>query len=147
MTSIYISGFIKIRSPICEINKPHFSRFPLPLASPTTWLSRGNDCYPDNLCRSASQPPNFHRSSTSTSTELTKALEIHPSSPKESKSGHILSITYIRLGLILPTSFHPYLSTLSDFKNFLFPPPTPPPPIFRSPTGSSRSGLDLKEKL
>ena len=61
-------------------------------------------------------PTNFHRPISSRSTEPVKALEIPPSnSSKESGSGPAISITYLGLVLILPTKFHPDLSTLSVF--------------------------------
>ena len=82
---------------------------------------------------------NFHRPSMFRSTELAKALEIPPNSPKKSGSGPVMSITYLGLVLILPTKFHPDLSTLSVFQDFRFPPPAPP--------NVTRSGRDLKQEL
>ena len=48
-------------------------------------------------------PTNFHRPSTSRSTELAKSLNPSPNSPKESESNTILSITYQgRLFILMP---------------------------------------------
>ena len=76
-------------------------------------------------------PTDFHRPSTSRSTELAKALETPPPQlPKESGSGPVMSTTYQELVLILPIKFYSDLSTLSvcqDFRfpRFVFPPSTP----------------------
>ena len=47
-----------------------------------------------------------------------------PNYPKESGSSPVSSIMYLRHLLILPTKFHPNLSTLNIFQDFRFPPPT-----------------------
>ena len=81
-------------------------------------------------------PTNFHRFSTSRSTELAKALEILPNSPKESGSVPIISITYLELIRILSVKFHLDVSTpcvFQDFRSprFPFPPSSPLHPQIR----------------
>ena len=71
-------------------------------------------------------PTNWRRPSMSRSTELIKAPDPPPNSPKKSGSSPVKSITYLRHLLILPTKFHPDLSTPSVSQDFQFPPPTSP---------------------
>ena len=77
MTSFYISSFIKIRSPIHEINIPHFSRFPLPPAPPNI-VELEKRLLSSQFVQVSDTPTNFHRPSMSRSTELANALEIPP---------------------------------------------------------------------
>ena len=72
MTSFYISSFIKIWSPINEITYLNFHNLSLPTASPR-WVESGKQLLSRQFLQVPNTPINFHRPSSSRSTEIGKA--------------------------------------------------------------------------
>ena len=62
-----------------------------------------------------------HASRTCAYSQTRQSTRNLPNSPKEIRSGPVISITYLEFVLILSIKFHPHLYSLSVFQDFQFP--------------------------
>ena len=122
-----------IRSPIRKLKIRHFFNFSSPSSPPPRWSNWGKRLLSSQFVQVPDTPTNFHRPSTSRSTELAKVLgqSFTSNSPKESGSMvHLCQSSIQNLCLFFPIKLHFDLSTLTVFRFPRFPFPSSTAPMY-----------------